>query len=178
MSDASMAPKLGAPNLGLPEHIDEATFRNVMAAVCAPVTIVTTSSGGKHFGSTVSAFCSLSLKPPMISIALDRSSEVLHAIRDERRVAINLLSHEQHELALHFARKGDKFKGASYRIEHELPRLDGVMGYMACSVSAIVDAGDHELVLAIVHAADVDDASGPLVYQRRVFGTHSGFGKK
>jgi flavin reductase (DIM6/NTAB) family NADH-FMN oxidoreductase RutF len=177
MSDASIEPKRD-PEQALPEHIDEATFRIAMAAVCAPVTVVTTTSGGKHFGSTVSAFCSLSLKPPMISIALDRSSEVLHAIRDERRVAINLLAHEQHELALHFAKKGDKFAGASFRIEHELPRLDGVMGYLACSVSAIVDAGDHELVLATVRAATIDEAAAPLVYQRRLFGTHSGFGKK
>ncbi len=166
MSDASS---------GLPEHVDEATFRSAMAAVCAPVTVVTTVAEGKPFGSTVSAFCSLSLKPPMISIALDRQSEVLQAIRGEGRLGVNLLAHPQHELALHFAKKGDKFTGVAYRMEHALPRLDGVMGYLACHVSAIVDGGDHELVLAVVRAADIDEAAAPLVYQKRVFGTHSGF---
>jgi Flavin reductase like domain len=46
-------------------------FRDLMAAVCAPVTVVTTmgvtSTGeaGPH-GATVSAFASLSLRPPLV----------------------------------------------------------------------------------------------------------------
>jgi flavin reductase (DIM6/NTAB) family NADH-FMN oxidoreductase RutF len=48
--------------------IGEQGFRDLMAAVCAQVTIVTAAEGGP-FGTTVSAFASLSLRPPMITAA-------------------------------------------------------------------------------------------------------------
>ena len=50
-------------------------FRDLMAGVCAPVTIVTTMDEGQPFGATVSAFASLSLDPPMVTVALDRVFE-------------------------------------------------------------------------------------------------------
>ena len=42
--------------------VGEHAFRDLMAAVCAQVTIVTAAEGGP-FGTTVSAFASLSLRP-------------------------------------------------------------------------------------------------------------------
>src|ERR1700684_157373 len=62
--------------------IGEQGFRDLMAAVCAQVTIVTAAEGGP-FGTTVSAFASLSLRPPMITVALDRGSRPLRAVAAE-----------------------------------------------------------------------------------------------
>ena len=45
--------------------VGEHAFRDLMAAVCAQVTIVTAAEGGP-FGTTVSAFASLSLRPPWL----------------------------------------------------------------------------------------------------------------
>ena len=45
-----------------------------MAAVCTPVTVVTTADEDGPHGATVSAFASLSLRPPLVTVALDRRS--------------------------------------------------------------------------------------------------------
>jgi len=42
-----------------------------MGSVCTPVSVVTSYDSTRPHGTTVSAFCSLSLTPPMVLVALD-----------------------------------------------------------------------------------------------------------
>ena len=83
--------------------LDIQRFRDLMAGVCAPVTVVTTAEAEIPYGATVSAFASLSLNPPMISVALDRSSQLLARILRTRRFGINVLEKSQEETARLFA---------------------------------------------------------------------------
>jgi flavin reductase (DIM6/NTAB) family NADH-FMN oxidoreductase RutF len=150
-------------------------FRAVMAAVCSPVTVVTALRDGRPHGTTVSSFCSLSLIPPMVSVALDRSSQLLSVVRRTRRMGVNLIGFEQHELALTFAQKGDaKFAGVAWEEDGGVPRLCAAPGWLACRIDRLVSGGDHVLALGIVLAGAVADAP-PLIYQQRTFGTHSRF---
>ncbi len=55
-------------------------FRDTLAGVPAPVTIVTTSSPEGPHGTTVSAFSSLSADPPLVLVALDRKSDLLNLL--------------------------------------------------------------------------------------------------
>ncbi len=75
-------------------------FRDLMAGVCAPVTVVTTTIDGTPHGATVSSFSSLSLDPPLISVALNRNSALLAGIRSAGRFGVNLLGLAQDELAM------------------------------------------------------------------------------
>ena len=52
--------------------VDLQTFRDLMAGIYAPVTVVTTAKDDNPYGATVSALASLSLDPPMVTVALDR----------------------------------------------------------------------------------------------------------
>src|ERR1035438_1396547 len=113
--------------------IERQEFRDLMAGVCAPVTVVTTTVDGRPCGATVSSFTSLSLNPPLISVAFDRGSCVafvsfpslaftpplisvafdrgsalLGQIREAGRFGVNILGHAQDELAMTFARRGDR----------------------------------------------------------------------
>src|SRR5260370_22970250 len=102
--------------------IAEKTFRDWMAAVCAPVTVVTAADGGL-LGTTVSAFASLSLRPPMITVALDRGSRLLEPVFRTRRFGVNVLGHSQDETARLFAQRSvDRFAAVRLRYEHGLPR--------------------------------------------------------
>jgi flavin reductase (DIM6/NTAB) family NADH-FMN oxidoreductase RutF len=42
-------------------------FRAVMAGVATPVSVVSTVTDGRPHGTTVSAFASLSMSPPMVA---------------------------------------------------------------------------------------------------------------
>jgi flavin reductase (DIM6/NTAB) family NADH-FMN oxidoreductase RutF len=67
-------------------------FRDVMSSVCSPVSVVTTHLDGEPFGTTVSAFASLSMSPPMVLVCLDESSDLLAAVRRTDRFGLNVLS--------------------------------------------------------------------------------------
>ncbi|HEV2634154.1 MAG TPA: flavin reductase family protein [Actinocrinis sp.] len=149
-------------------------FREVMAGVCSPVSVVTAMTGDRPHGSTVSAFASLSLVPPMVLISLDQRSYLLTMIRDTGRFGVNVLGSHQAGLALTFAGKGaDKFAGVPWQLDQNLPRLLGAPGWLACRAADFVIGGDHVIVLGEVTAAETTTAAPPLTYHRREFGTHS-----
>jgi flavin reductase (DIM6/NTAB) family NADH-FMN oxidoreductase RutF len=147
-------------------------FREVMAGVPTPVSVVTTLRDGRPHGTTVSAFASLSMAPPMVLVALDRGSELLARLAIGQPFGVNVLGADQAGLAAAFARKGaDKFAGVDWRADGGAPRLLGSPGWLACTVAQLVDGGDHVVVLGDVVRADA--AGGPpLTYHARTFGTH------
>lgn len=113
-------------------------FREVMSRVCTPVSVITSLDGNRPHGTTVSAFASLSMDPPMVLVSLDRGSDLLTLVRDTGRFGMNILAHDQSGLALTFARKGpDKFATVDWTIASNVPRLPGVAGFLACSVTTL-----------------------------------------
>jgi flavin reductase (DIM6/NTAB) family NADH-FMN oxidoreductase RutF len=148
-------------------------FREVMAGVATPVSVVTTLTGDRPHGTTVSAFASLSMTPPMVLVALDRGSELLARLAPGLPFGVNVLGADQAALAGAFARKGtDKFSGVAWEPDGGAPRLTGSPGWLACTVAQFVDGGDHVVVLGDVRAAS-SSAGSPLTYHARTFGTHA-----
>ena len=149
-------------------------FRAVMAGVATPVSVVTTLTDGDPHGTTVSAFASLSMHPPMVLVSLDRGSDLLALVRESGRFGVNVLGSDQSELAMAFARKGGtgKFNGVRWEVDHGLPRLPGTPGWLACDVATLVDGGDHVIAIGSVVAAD-NLHGQPLTYHGRAFGTHA-----
>ena len=152
----------------------QAAFRESMAIVCTPVAVITTRRHDLPYGTTVSAFASLSMDPPMVLVALDRSSQLLEVVRVTGTFGVNVLASDQAGLAANFARKGgtEKFAGIEWREHSGLPRLPGVAGFLGCRVARLVDGGDHLVVFGDVVAAD-GTAGAPLTYHNREFGTHT-----
>jgi flavin reductase (DIM6/NTAB) family NADH-FMN oxidoreductase RutF len=151
-------------------------FRDLMAAVCAPVTVVTTADDDGPHGTTVSAFASLSLSPPLVTVALDRRSALLARVLVTRRLGVNVLGSGDDELALRFASAAgaDRFADVPWTLAHGLPRLDCAAAWAACELQQAVDGGDHLLLIGLVVDAQSRPAA-PLVYGYRTFGTHSRF---
>ncbi|MGW0937538.1 flavin reductase family protein [Streptomyces sp. NPDC002666] len=153
-------------------------FRDLMAGVCAPVTVVTTEEEGTAHGATVSAFASLSLRPPMVTVALGGASQLLARIERTGRFGINILGGAQDDLALAFAaRDQDRFAGVDWYRDHGLPRLRDAPSWIVCDLARSVPGGDHRLLLgAVTHAATT--TAPPLVYGHRTFGTHSRYAQR
>lgn len=144
-----------------------------MASVCAPVTVVTTVVDGEPHGSTVSAFASLSLNPPMVSVALDHRSRLLAAVRRSGVFGVHVLHRDRQHLATRFAMPDvDRFAGLDWSFDHALPRIADAGDWIACEVASAVDGGDHVLLLGTVLHADATELR-PLTYAQRTFGTHA-----
>jgi flavin reductase (DIM6/NTAB) family NADH-FMN oxidoreductase RutF len=155
------------------EEVLRAAFREVMADVATPVTVVTSAVDGVPHGTTVSAFASLSMTPPMVLVALDRSSGLLRVIHEAGYFGVNILGRHQARHGLGFARKGgaEKFHGVSWLSDRGLPRLAHAPGWIACEAGQFVEGGDHIVIFGRVLAAEAL-GGGPLTYHARTFGTH------
>jgi flavin reductase (DIM6/NTAB) family NADH-FMN oxidoreductase RutF len=153
--------------------VDADTFRAALASVCTPVAVVTSRYEERAHGTTVSAFCSLSLDPPLVGVALDRDSELLAMVVRAGEYAINVLGDGQEELAALFARKGvDKFARVDHELDDGLPRLPGATSWLACDLEQLVPAGDHVMAVGLVRRAETRGGD-PLLYRHRRFGTLS-----
>jgi len=157
------------------DEVLQKSFRSAMGNVAAAVSVVTTFSGGEPMGSTVSAFASLSMEPPMLLVSLDNRSSLLATLHIESVVGVNVLAAHQDQIALRFARSGpDRFADIPWRPEDGAPALVDRHAWVAMAVTQLIEAGDHTLVLGRVEAADTY-ANAPLTYWQRAFGTHKTF---
>jgi flavin reductase (DIM6/NTAB) family NADH-FMN oxidoreductase RutF len=170
----------GAGSLALGQEPDTgatevlvAAFRATMRRVVGGVCVVTADVGGMPHGTTVSAFFSLSMRPPMMAVSLDNTSNLLAGIRVGQAAGINILAAGQADLALRFARKSDdKLAGVAWTSDHGSPRLAGVHAWVAVRVGRAVPGGDHTLLLCEVLASTPAEAPAPLTYHEGDFGTH------
>ena len=152
--------------------VDQSAFKDAMSQLAAAVAIVTTGSATDPHGTTVSAFMSLSLDPPMVLVSLDQRSSLLALLAEGASIGINVLSTEQNVLARRFATKGvDRFAGVEWQMADGAPQLAGNHTWVAGRVAQMIAAGDHVLVLVDVAATDVN-TNCPLLYWQREFGTH------
>lgn len=150
-------------------------FRLAMRNVAAPVSVVTAHIDGLPLGTTVSAFDSLSMDPPMMTIALQDSSYLLTHLGVGTPLGINVLSVDQAPLALKFAvRDSDRFEGVEWSLVDDAPQIVGSHAWIALRVSQMVRGGDHIVVVGDVTGA-AQGTGRPLTYHDRIFGTHTPF---
>ncbi|WP_369020079.1 flavin reductase family protein [Streptomyces californicus] len=154
--------------------VTERDFKDFMADVCTPVAVVTATDDGLPHGTTVGSLTSLSLRPPMVALALERRSRLLPKILRSQRFGVNLLGAEQAYVARAFASSaGDRFERVAWHPDDGLPRLREAPGWLVCELDRQVPGGDHVLLLGRVTRISGTRGAAPLVYGRRTFGTHS-----
>lgn len=116
---------------------------------------------------------SLSMSPLLVAVALDNTSELLAIATRTGRFSVNILSADQNDLALTFAKKGqDKFSGVSWRTASTGPVLEGTSVSLRCEIAAELPGGDHTILTGTVLEVEHFPAP-PLTYHARNFGTHS-----
>ncbi len=116
---------------------------------------------------TVSAFCSLSLDPPMVLICVDRSAAMFESLAVAPGFIVNILSESQEPLARRFSGPDpNRFEGIGYSRAPGGPViLDDVLGYLNCKRVAAYDGGDHRIYIGEVEAAEASEGR-PLLYYR------------
>ena len=144
-------------------------FREVLGLYASGITIVTTMVGGSPIGMTCQSFTSVSLDPPLVAFLPTRQSRAFAAIRRSGTFCVNLLAVGQADLSDRMAGPSDdKFAGLAWRPAPGTgaPILDGVVGYVDCTVEAVHEAGDHFIVVGRVVDLAAEDDEPPLVYHR------------
>ena len=159
-----------------PGVLDPQHFRRVLGHFATGVTVVTAMDGDEPVGFTCQSFSSLSLDPPLVTVAPQRTSTTWPRIRRAGRFCANILAEGQHELGTGFARTGtDKFAGRRWTMSPSgCPVLDDVLAWVDCEIVHEVDGGDHVLVLGRVLDLAVRSDDPPLLFFRGQFaGLHA-----
>ncbi|HEX6467731.1 MAG TPA: flavin reductase family protein [Streptosporangiaceae bacterium] len=144
-------------------------LRRLMRRWPAGVAVVTTAHGedGRETdpaGCTVSAFLSVSLRPPLVLVSLSEHSRTLRAVVERGVFCVNILAEEQRDLAGTFAGPaGDRFRGVDYHWRSGVPVLGGTVAATVCSVERVIPAADHSLVLGSPLWCRQDESADPVV---------------
>nr|WP_245240572.1 flavin reductase family protein [Streptomyces spiramenti] len=141
-----------------------------MGQFASGVTVVTTrcGDGGAVHGATVSSFTSVSLRPPLVMVSLDRRSR-LSALLAGGPFGVNVLAAGQSRLALRFAGRGGPVdEDVEWQDGGPAPRLAGAVAHFTCAPWAAHDGGDHVLYIGEVLGFDAPGGE-PLVFHGGAF---------
>ncbi len=146
--------------------VSEEEFRHALSCFTSGVNVVTTIDGsGKPFGITVSAFCSVSLSPPLVLICIEKATASHYAFKESGIFVVNILRESQDHVSEHFATPfPDKFNGIrASKTESGIPVIADSLATLHCRVRQTFDGGDHSIFVAEVESSSVRDGN-PLAY--------------
>jgi len=154
--------------------LDPEQFRHAMRAWTTGVAVVTAEHEGQRYGMTVNSFTSISLEPPLISVALRQLTHTYELVEKSGEFALTILSANQGELSDRFAGKipniPDRFDGVeTSKLLIDAPLIKGGMAYLNCRVVNSIPVGENTLFIAEVIAACGEGEGDPLVYHNRVY---------
>ena len=149
--------------------VDPDTFRSVLGRFASGVTVVTTRDDeNRDHGMTVSAFCSVSLVPPLVLVCVEHTASSRPVLLKSSHFAVNVLAAHQEPISRRFAGTDEetRFDGVGYtRGLTGAALIDDALAHIECRRYAEYEAGDHTVVVGEVEAAVAHNDS-PLLYYR------------
>lgn len=161
-----------------PEAAEQARrFRDVLGLFATGVTVVTSMTADGPVGMTCQSFSSVSLSPPLVMFCPSKTTRAWPSIQRAGFFCVNFLAAEQQHLSHAMATKGaEKFHGVEWTVASTgAPLIEGVVGYVDCSIDRVHEAGDHYIVVGQVRDLGFGDGTGaaetavPLLFHRGAY---------
>ena len=123
-------------------------------------------------GLTVSAFCAVSLEPPLALVCIDKTANTLPAVQHTGGFTANILAAGRELIARRMATKiGEKFEAIRWRQPESAiggPVLeDDIAAYAVCTLRETIEAGDHWVLIGLVTEGSARQGVEPLVFSRQ-----------
>jgi flavin reductase (DIM6/NTAB) family NADH-FMN oxidoreductase RutF len=153
-----------------PTHPDMDLMKQVNRQFVSGVTVVTAMDAQKPRGLAVNAFSSVSLDPPTVMVAVQRTSSTHDCLFRATHLAINILSTDQLDVVKTFATKSaDKFAGLDWTPgPFGSPLIARSSAQMEVEIRERLQASTHTLFVCRVLHATVSDRH-PMVYSAGKF---------
>jgi flavin reductase (DIM6/NTAB) family NADH-FMN oxidoreductase RutF len=172
--DAPAAPEL-LETAGGPDTDPAVEFRRTLGMFATGVTVITTRVAEQVHGMTANAFMSVSLRPPLILISVDRRAKMNALLREGARYGVSVLEERQTALSDRFAgRVGEETPEPRFEIVHETPLVDGALAHLVAHVVRCYWGGDHSLFLGQVEYVRYGEGT-PLLFHG---GRYERFGRE
>lgn len=123
------------------------------------VTVVAARYRDQTLAKTVSAFASLSLRPPLVGVAIGRDSPLVWAARVSGGFTVSVLRADQDAISDYFAAPAHR-RTAPPPAEMAPVRGGGValsdcLSWFDCDLAAVPTAGDHTVLIGQVREVEV-----------------------
>jgi flavin reductase (DIM6/NTAB) family NADH-FMN oxidoreductase RutF len=141
-------------------------LRAAMRRFPAGIAVLTVS---RPFGVTVGSLVSVSLEPPLVSVAIGLDTQAHELVREEGGFALSLLAGDQEALAQHFARSMPPialWQGVETREGARGPLLEGALAWLECALDGEHRAGDHTIFVGGVERIELGRDGPGLVYRQ------------
>ena len=131
-------------------------FRRTLGMFATGVTVLTTRVADQVHGMTANAFMSVSLRPPLVLVSIDRRARMCNLLHEGTRLGINVLEAGQTALSDQFAGRsleGSETPEARFELVHETPLVEGALAHLVARVVRSYWGGDHSLFVGQVEFA-------------------------
>jgi 3-hydroxy-9,10-secoandrosta-1,3,5(10)-triene-9,17-dione monooxygenase reductase component len=149
-------------------------FRDVLGLFASGVAVVTSLSDDVPVGMTCQSFASVSLDPPLVLFVPAKTSRAWPLIQRSGRFCVNFLAEDQLAVSAVMASRGvDKFADVKWSPSAATgsPVIDGVLGYVDCTMYAVHAGGDHCIAIGrVLDLATLSDKR-PLLFFRGEYRT-------
>lgn len=164
-----------------PDHdVTAADFRGAMRQLVGGVSVITVGQGADISGMTVSSVSSLSMDPPSLIVAINRSASSWPLLLRDRVFGVNILTPDQLDIAERFTGKDgakgkDRFAGAVWTTAQTgVPLLVDALVAADCEVEEIIERHSHGIVIGRVRDLIVSSPTAALAYWQ---GQYVGIGR-
>jgi flavin reductase (DIM6/NTAB) family NADH-FMN oxidoreductase RutF len=150
--------------------IDSSLFRRLLGRFASGIAIITARDGDRDVGMTVSAFCSVSLSPPLVLVCVDRKASMHDLLVRHPKLGISIVGAEHESHSRRFADKNEtrRFDGAPFsRGESSVMLLDDATAQLECQLVSHHSAGDHTIFIAEVERGSMGETDPLLHYSGR-----------
>lgn len=152
-------------------EFDDRQFRDMLGQFASGVTVITTGTEPNFVGMTAQSFSSLSLDPPLVLVCVDKGASVLPLLKETGAYTVNILPDTEMNTSNFFA--SSKRPAPPHQFDdhpHELgetgqPRLACATTVFDCDIYAVLEGGDHEIIVGEVKAfARQSEDAEPIIF--------------
>lgn len=170
---AALSATPDASPLRLDQNVsDHGVLRRAFGHYPSGVAAIAATVAGERTVLVSSSFMvGISLEPPLVTFAVQHTSESWPQLLKAAHLGVSVLSADQGDLCRQLSGRDRRrrFAGVNVVAHGEALLFEKASSWMVCRMHDVVGAGDHDIVVLRVEATATDPSRDPLVFQGSSF---------
>jgi flavin reductase (DIM6/NTAB) family NADH-FMN oxidoreductase RutF len=160
------------------EPVSADVHRAAARMFASGVTVAAAQLDGRIHAIAATAFCSLSLEPPLVLLAINQTGQLVDFARGAGHLGVSILGEDQRDISEWAASAGrvpgPELPFATRSARTGAPLIEGAIAWFDCEVQQASQRGDHIVIVGLVVEAWAAEDARPLLYFQ---GTYHALGR-